>query len=455
MAAQNRSLRIVLVGAGSASFGIGTLGDLLTEGAGILAGSTVVLHDIDEKGLATVAAALERVRPAGLRVVQTTDPRRALDGADYVVVSIEHGNRVETWKQDYYVPIRHGSRQVYGENGGPGGAFHTWRQVGPLLSIARIMESSCPDAWLLNYSNPVPRLSWALNRATRVKNVGLCHGISGGLGALERILGTPIANLEYTSAGLNHFYWFIRVRAKRSFTMPALGRHPEKHVAAGADLLEDVRARGIDWAVAEERLFVAELMETYGYLCFPDESHPAEYVSWADAYCRAVKFDFVAMARFAAELRRRLEETVEGRESPAWWVRSSGERAVQIMLGMEGDTGGHEDAVNMRNGGALENLPEDCVVECPAHVDSRGIHLERIGRMPEGIARLLHKEVIVQEAVVEAAINADYDAALQALILDDTVPTPAVARAILDVMIGLQGELLTPFRRRSGGGAGV
>lgn len=446
MGGTRRSLRIVLVGAGSASFGMGTLGDLLSVGAELLDGSTVVLHDIDAEALSSIARALERATPRGLRVESTTDPSRALEGADYVVVSIEHGNRAETWKQDYYVPISHGSRQVYGENGGAGGAFHTWRQIGPLLDLAREMERSCPGAWLLNYSNPVPRLTWALDRATKIRTAGLCHGIGGALGAIEDILGTSIANLEYTSAGLNHFFWIVKLAAKRELTMRAIGRHPARRVEAGEDLLEPLRERGLEWAIAEERLFLAELIRLYGHLCYPSESHPAEYVAWADAYCPSVKYDFKAMASRAAELKRRVRETAEGRESPDWWVRPSGERAVHIMKEIEADAGAHEDAVNMRNDGAVANLPEDCVVECPATVDRRGIRLERVGRLPEGLARLLRKEVIVQEAVVEAGLSGDYDLALQALLLDETVPTPGIARAILDEMIELQGELL-PFRR--------
>jgi alpha-galactosidase len=440
-------MKIVLVGAGSASFGMGTLGDLLTVGKELLPDSTLVLHDIDEAALAVIAKALERVRPRGLKVEATSDPARALDGADYVVVSIEHGNRAETWKQDYYVPISHGSRQVYGENGGPGGAFHTWRQIGPMLALARAMERSCPEAWLLNYSNPVPRLTWALSRATRIRNVGLCHGIGGGLAALERILGTSIGNLEYTSAGLNHFFWLIRVRAREGFAMPALGDHPARRVARGEDLLPDVRERGLTWALAEERMFVAELLRIYGFLCYPEESHPAEYVAWADAYCPSVKYDFKAMAARASALRQKVQDTAEGREAPDWWVRPSGERAVHMILGIEGNTGQHEDAANMVNGRAIENLPPECVVECPAVVDRDGIRLEHIGGLPEGIARLARKEVIVQEAVVEAALCGEYDAALQALLLDETVPAPGIARAILDEMIALQGELLPPFRR--------
>ena len=448
MASSARGVRIVLVGAGSASFGVGTLADILTVGKDCLEGATVVLHDLDDRALRVVGAALERVRPAWLTVEATSEPRRALEGARFVIVSIENGNRAETWKQDYYVPLRHGSRQVYGENGGAGGAFHTWRQMGPLLSLARAMESSCPGALLLNYSNPLPRLGLALSKASRVSTVGLCHGIGAALKALERILGTGVSGLEYTSAGLNHFYWLVKVKAKEDFAMPALGSHPGRSVRAGEDLLPDIRSRGYEWAVSEELHFVAELLRLYGHLCYPSQSHPAEYVAWADAYCPSVKYDFNAMVHRAENLRSRLEAAGEGRDDADWWVHPSGERAVHIIREVLLDAGEHEDAVNVVNGSVIPNLPADCVVEVPARVDGRGVHPDPVGPLPSPIARLLSKEVIVQQAVVEAGLSGDYDAAVRALLLDETVPTPGIARAILDEMIELQGELLPPFRRR-------
>jgi alpha-galactosidase len=464
MAETARSPRIVLVGAGSTSFGISTIGDLLTVGAEPLAGATIVLHDIDEPSLETTRAVFlramaERSRGAAhgsgnaplFRVESTTDPRHALDGAGYVIVSIEHGNRLETWKQDYYVPLRCGSRQVYGENGGAGGAFHTWRQIPPLLRLARLMEEHCPDAWLLNFSNPVPRLARAVLRATRIRTVGLCHGIGTGLASLERILGTPLATLDYTSAGLNHFYWFVRVVAKTDVRMPAMAGHPETEMTEGTDLLPALRERGLTWAIEEELPLTAELLRTYGYLGYTEESHPAEYLAWADAYCRSVKYDFKRSAEHAASLKERLAATAAGREDTAWWVHPSGERAIQIIAGLANDTGHHEDAVNVANDGAIENLPADCVVEVPARIDRKGIHPEKVGSLPLGIAHLLRKEIVVQEAVVEAAMSEDYDDAVRALMLDGTMPSPRVARLVLEEMIALQKDLLPLFRRRRNG----
>ena len=191
--------------------------------------------------------------PVPYKIEATADPKEALQGANYCVMSIEHGNRVETWKQDYYIPRKHGSKQIYGENGGPGGAFHTWRQVPPMITIEQQMEDYCPDAWLLNYSNPVPRVNWALNRTSKIKTVGLCHGIMAGMAGMMGILGCKLDQLEFTSAGLNHFYFIIKANAKSAFTMPEVGSILAKDVEEGADLIPDIRERGIPWAQSRER----------------------------------------------------------------------------------------------------------------------------------------------------------------------------------------------------------
>ncbi|GAB4311127.1 MAG: alpha-glucosidase/alpha-galactosidase [Promethearchaeota archaeon] len=450
-------VKIVVVGAGSASFGLATLGDLVTVGYEQLAGSTVCLHDLDPDAVRRTAGVLELAMkeaaedgdPAPFDVEATTDPREALDGATHVIVSVEHGNRMRTWMDDYYVPRALGCKQVYGENGGPGGAFHTWRQVPPLLELARQMEDSCPRAWMLNYSNPVPRVTWALSKASKIKVVGLCHGVASGLAALVSILGTSSRNLNVTSAGLNHFYWFVRVRAAASFDLPPLGPHPGRRVEAGEDLLDDVRRRGITWAEENELPLVAELLRVYGYLTYPSQSHPGEYLHWADAVCPSVKYDFRASQRGSERLRERLERTLRGEEDNYWWVHGSGERAVQIVAGMVHDAGQREKAVNLPNGScpaglAIDNLPPQCVVEAPATVDARGVHLEPLGPAPLGIAQLMQREVALAELVVEAAITGDRDVALMALVADPTVPSPAVARALLDEMLRRQGDLL-PF----------
>ncbi len=456
-----KDLRIVLIGAGSVSFGLATIGDFMTVGFEPLRGATIVLHDLVENNLRLVGgvfnkalkeASKEATEDGGeipFKVETTTNPKEALEGANYVVMSIEHGNRMKTWTEDYYVARKFGSKQVYGENGGTGGAFHTWRQVPPMLKIAHTMEDICPDAWLLNYSNPVPRVTWALRKASKIKTVGLCHGIMAGMAALTSILGPKPLDLDWLSAGLNHFYWLIKVNAKKDLTLKSLGNYPEKKVTAGTSLLPDIRERGIIWAEEYERPLVAELIRLYGYLSYPEQSHPAEYIPWADAYCPAVKYDFQGFAKGSQATKDRLDRTLQGKEENIWWVHFSGERAIPIIDEIAHDKKVREIAVNIPNHGAISNLPDDCVVEVPAMVDAKGIHGEKIGAMPQGIAQLLQHEVAVQALVTEAAITGDYNTAIQALSSDGMLPSPAAARAVFDEMFRLQKDLLPQFAKKN------
>ncbi|MHA1717302.1 MAG: family 4 glycosyl hydrolase, partial [Promethearchaeota archaeon] len=222
-------VKIVLIGAGSAQFGLGTLGDLMTIGSEKLPGAEIVLHDIDEENLKRVEKVFKMAldeaenegEPINFKVSATVDLEKALQDANYVIMTIEHGNRMETWMQDYYIPISYGSKQIYGENGGPGGAFHTWRQVPPMLKIIEKMHDLCKDAWLFNYSNPLPRVTWAINRYAKrqlnwnINNVGLCHGVGSALAFLETLFGGILRKCEVVSTGLNHFYWILKLTAKK------------------------------------------------------------------------------------------------------------------------------------------------------------------------------------------------------------------------------------------------
>ena len=451
--------RIVIVGAGSRSFGLGTLGDLMTTGDELW-GSTIVLHDLSQEMLDLVGGVFKRALAEAadadengqepFKVEATTDPVEALRDADFVVMTIEHGNRLRSWEQDYYIPLKHGCKQVYGENGGPGGAFHTWRQVPPMLRVAEIMHDVAPNAFLLNYSNPVPRVTWAINRymerldpAFPRHNIGFCHGIGSGLRVLPRVLGANDFTLDVTSAGLNHFYFFIKVEAKKDYVMPALGPFPEKQVHTGDDLLPDIRERAPWFFDQEESHFVAELIRVYGYWTYPEQSHPAEYVHWANCYCPHVKYGFKSTND---PLKQQLRDSIDMKTDNFWWVHQTGERAVPVIVGITFDTNQKEIALNMQNiDGCISNLPRDCTVEAPAHVNASGAKHDEIGPMPRGIVNLLQHEATIQDLVVEAAITGDYNVALQALSLDPTVPSPQVARELLDDMLRLQKDYLPQF----------
>jgi alpha-galactosidase len=450
----SNDLRIVLFGAGSVSFGLSTMGDILTKGEEILAGSTIVLHDINELALKRMSGALKYTLDAIapdfegplFKLEATTDPVEALRDANYCVVSIENGPRIEQWMQDYYIPRKYGSRQVFGENGGPGGAFHSWRQIPAMLKIARTMEDVCPNAWLMNFSNPMSRITWALTKATNIKTVGLCHGIGSAIKLLAEILGLPQEYWEIISAGLNHFYWITKIKATQTCTLGEYGPFKARKVDAGTNLQSEVVQRAIYWAQTHEEPLVEECLRLYGYLPFPDQSHIGEYLPWADAFCPAVKYDYQKYLKGGDDKKARLDRTIEGKESPFWWVYASGERAIDLMVKMETNAKSMELAVNVPNKGTIPNLNPECVVEVPAIIDRGGIHPLDVGPMPMGIAQLMQHEIAVQELVVNAAIKEDRRMAIQALSMDGTLSSPKIAQALFDEMYSIQKPYLPAFK---------
>src|SRR5512146_2159073 len=221
--------RIVLIGAGSAQFGYGTIGDILQSK--VLEGSHIVLHDINPDTLEIVArSAQEFIQERGLpfTLSATTDRAEAFQGADFLVISIEVGHRFELWEEDWRIPQQYGVQQVYGENGGPGGLFHSLRIIPPILEICADAQKICPDAVIFNYSNPMSRICTTVTRAfPDLKFIGLCHEIASLRNYLPRILGVPYEALEVRAAGLNHFSVVLSAKYRES----------------GQDAYPDIRAK--------------------------------------------------------------------------------------------------------------------------------------------------------------------------------------------------------------------
>ncbi len=286
------SHKIVLIGAGSANFGLGVMGDLLRSE--VFAGSTICLHDINAAALArTEAFGRHHIEARNLpyTLAATTDRKTALQGADFCIISIEVGNRFELWEQDWHIPQQYGIRQVYGENGGPGGLFHSLRIIPPILDICGDIMAICPDAWVLNFSNPMSRIcTTVMRKYPDLKLVGICHEVASLPAHLPNILGTPLDNLRFQAGGLNHFSVLLNIHYKDT----------------GADAYPDVRAKApayfeqitnvLGWALpsmppehvatvghrpwAERQLFKV-ILERFGYLPITVDSHFGEYIQWA------------------------------------------------------------------------------------------------------------------------------------------------------------------------------
>jgi alpha-galactosidase len=458
--------RIVLIGAGSAMFGLGSLGNILKSK--VLEGSTIVLHDIN-------GAALERVERVARRfmlerklpytLVATTSRQEALRGADFCIIAIEVGNRYELWEQDWHVPQQYGIHQVYGENGGPGGLFHSLRIIPPILEICADIVRICPNAWVFNLSNPMTRIVLAIARKfPQLKTIGLCHEVVSLMEHLPKILETPWSNLTVKAGGMNHFsvllqaryrdnsedaYPKIRERAGAYFESLPEGSY--ENLGATKEMLTAARSRSGDSTdeagrsaarrhVWPERELFRVMLEKFGLFPITTDSHFGEYVPWAhSAVDHKGILDFYTFYRTWC-LEQVPESRIGGTREIEYW------RDIPIIEGILSNSGQEELAVNLPNRGFIENLPSETVVEVPATVDTKGVHGMALGRLPRGFAGLLNNQVAVDDLTVEAVLEGSRALALQALLVDPVVDNAAAAERTLDTILSLQADFLSYIR---------
>ena len=446
--------KIVLVGAGSAQFGFGTLGDIFQSKT--LYGSEIVLHDINPASLAVTektARDFLAAQDLPFSVSATTDRKSALQGAEFVIISIEVGDRFALWDQDWQIPQQYGIQQVYGENGGPGGLFHSLRIIPPILDICADVADICPDAWVFNYSNPMSRICTTVQRKFRELNfVGMCHEIASLERYLPEMLGTPFSNLQLRAAGLNHFSVLLEASYKDS------GRDAYPDVRAKApgyferlpgysDILAYTRQHGklvetegsterdalggkdslYPWA---DRTLFKEVLEKFHHLPITGDSHFGEYIRWAyEVSDHRGILDFYTFYRnYLGHVEPRIELKLK-------------ERVVPIMEGMLTDAGYEEAAVNIPNRGFIKQLPAFIAVEVPAIVDKKGIHGIKV-EMPAGIGGLLSNQIAVHDLTAEAVINGSRDLVIQALLVDSVNDKCRAIPELVDLMIARQSPWL-------------
>jgi alpha-galactosidase len=431
--------KIVLIGAGSAQFGTDMLCDLFAA-RDELQGSTIVLVDINPDALDVMVQVARRLNEASGQpfcIEATTNRVEALPDAQFVIISIAV-KRNELWRLDFQIPLKHGVKQVLGENGGPGGIFHAMRNIPIILDICRDIERLCPDALVLNFTNPEGRICLAASRYTGLQFVGLCHGIGMAQHAIGQALGLPADNIDPKAGGLNHFNWVLELR----------------HASTGEDLYPAFKQVMAERGIQEARIgeyhfevkFCCHLMETFGYWPLPSDDHVGEYLSYAWEYCGLGGYDFDAADRRAEESWKRLRRWARGEEDlDELLERRSGERAVPIITGVLGNTHQYELAVNVPNTGFIPNLPNWAIVEVPATVDASGVHGTSVGSLPEPIAAMCRTQIAVIDRLVEAGVRGDRNAALQALLLDPVVNAISQAEDILEEMLEVHKDYLPQF----------
>jgi len=426
--------KIVLIGAGSLQFGLGSVGSIIHSE--ILDGSTICLHDINEETLGLATQACQSAVESGklnYTVESTLDRKEALKNATFVINAIEIPPRFKLLRWDFEFPMMWGSTQITGENGGPGGLFHSLRVIPPILDICEDIQKICPDAFFINYSNPMSRICLAIKRKfPNQKFVGLCHELGNNAPQiLPIILDTPMSNIEIKAGGLNHFGVVLEA----------------KYRDTDRDAYSDIRRKGpaVLGRLAENNdlSLIKFILETYDYYAYTTDNHYGEYISWAWEVAdlpHGREFWESYEVKLAKSFNR-IKRTIE-RGKGAKLVRADPERAIPIIEGILTNDNHEEPSVNIPNNGIITNLPQDLVVECPVIVNKDGLHGVRLGDYPKGLAALLRTQASVQDLVVEAILTKSKKVALQALLADPVINSTSQAKNILESMLKLQKKYI-------------
>lgn len=419
--------KIVFLGAGSMSFGLSMFRDMLSTDD--LAGCTLTLVDTNPENLAAMTGLARMMNErggAGLKIESTMDRRAAFDGAGFVVSSVAI-DRNRLWRLDFGVPKKYGIRHTLGENGGPGGLFFTMRTLPMIMDIVRDMEEICPDALFINLSNPESRIILALGRYSKVRSVGLCHGIFMAHGDIARVMGLTYDDIEVWGAGLNHFQWLLHIRDRKT----------------GRDMYPLLREKEKTFDPKFHPL-TRRLFNAFGHWVSCSDDHMGEYLpyGWEGG---EHGYDFDGDERWRVEQKGRLDAILSGAAPlPDDWFGPSGERAAAMIRGILHNRKTPIESAVVYNQGAIPNLPDDLAVEVPVIADAAGVHPISLGPLPDPIAKLLHMQASVQQLAVEAAMRGSKELALQALLIDPVVNSTTAAVQLLDEL----WEVNKPYIRK-------
>ena len=400
-------VKVAIIGAGSIVFCKTLILDILATAG--LEDTEFALMAPSTRRTPHVEAFVKRVietnnLPASVYV--TTDRREALKGADYVIATFQVGG-LQGFEYDYKIPLKYGVDQCIGDTLGPGGIFRALRSIPVTLGLAKDMEKLCPDAYLLNYVNPMAMISWAIG-TTNVKFVGLCHGVQTTMDLISGYVGVPKENIDFLCAGINHMGWFLKLEHQGQDLYPILRERfeqPEYYV--------NEKVRG-------------EVFRQFGYFMTESTGHLAEYVPYfrknqkaLDLYCDEPGFGGESGAYYnwceyvAAKYS---DEELLAEESAVLPTRSI-EYGSHVIEALE--TGRiFKLNGNVINGGMITNLPADCCAEGPVYVDRTGLHKTVVGDLPSQCAALNLTNINVQRLTVEAAINGDIEHIVHACAMD-------------------------------------
>jgi alpha-galactosidase len=426
----SRQPKIAFIGAGSVVFTKNLLGDILSFPE--LQECTISLHDINAERLET-AEAIARWTANELgatpRIEAHLDRRAALDGAGYAVNMVQVGGHRATLL-DFDIPKKYGLRQTIGDSHGVGGIFRALRSIPVMSAIARDMEQVCPEAVMLNYTNPMSMLCWAWFASSPVRIVGLCHSVQYTTWQISQYAGVDYDEVTYLGAGINHVAWILRFEHNGRDAYPLLRR-----------AIEEGR-------VPEDDLVRAELCRRLGYFVTESSEHNAEYSAHFIPHAGEVERLHIPLDEYVRRSEENLGEFAAVRDQlrrgEPFEIERSAEYASLIIHAME--TGRPQVIYgNVSNHGLIDNLPEGCCVEVPCLVDKNGVQPTRVGALPPQLAGMSRQHVAVQELTVRAALEGRREHVYHAAMLDPlcaaSMPLERIW-AMVDELIEAHGEAL-------------
>ena len=455
--------KITFMGAGSTVFAKNVLGDSMMTPA--LESSTIALYDIDAVRLeesATMLEAINRNNGSKAKIEKylgVENRKDALRGANYVVNAIQVGGYDPCTITDFEIPKKYGLRQTIADTLGVGGVFRALRTIPVMLDFAHDVEEVCPDAWLLNYTNPMAMLTGAMLRLTGVKTVGLCHSVQVCCEHLLKELGMGYDGTEqWKIAGINHQAWLLECTKDGVDLYPEIKRRALLYNEGKLDIgtfeervkmlrgdekpsEEDLKRLREEYDLYKEKglhgdMVRLELMRRFGYYITESSEHNAEYTPYfiKSRYPELIERFNIPLDEYPRrcinQIRDWKERGHELTKNPLLSHTRSREYASYIMEAMETGVptriGG-----NVLNNGLITNLPQNACVEVPCLVDRNGVQPTFVGALPEQCAALNRTNINVQLMTIEAARTLKRDYIYQAVMLD---PHTAAELSIDDIV---------------------
>ena len=435
-------VKICFIGAGSTIFAKNVLGDAMLTPS--LQDAEIALYDIDENRLKESELMLQTINKNSnqnrAKIQSFSDRKEALKDANFVINAIQVGGYKPSTVIDFEIPKKYGLQQTIGDTTGIGGIFRGLRTLPVMFDIAKEMEEVCPDAWLLNYTNPMAILTMGMLKATKIKTVGLCHSVQVCVPELFEHLGIKdqynLDEFQWKIAGINHMAWLLEINRN------------------GEDFYPEIRRLASEIANPHKDSVRFELMKHFGYYITESSEHNAEYHPY---FIKKNYPELIEQLQIPIdEYLRRCVDQIAGWETQRDEIVNDGslehtrsrEYASYIM---DAITTGTPTMIagNVLNKGLITNLPEDCCVEVPCLVDKNGVQPTYVGKLPTQLAALNRTNINVQELTVEAAMTLEKDKIYQAALMDPHANAElsiSEIKAMVDELIAAHGDYLPAYK---------